>query len=82
MFSKRQEASSHLLKHPLSFEAFLYVYLVAALCIQNVNIYKKVSLCWLLLPLTLVIELTFDRLQLVVVCDTVAVKKAGVVSVS
>ena len=36
------DAASHLLRYPISFELFLLVYLVCALLLQMINIYKTV----------------------------------------
>ena len=38
------DAASHLVRRPISFELFLLVYLVSALALQMVNIYKTVRL--------------------------------------
>ena len=38
------DAVSHLVRRPISFELFLLVYLVSALALQMVNIYKTVRL--------------------------------------
>ena len=39
----RADSASHLLRHPIKFELFLFLYLVCALLLQKINIYKKVS---------------------------------------
>jgi len=39
----RADSASHLVRHPISFELFLLLYLVCALLLQKVNIYKTVS---------------------------------------
>ena len=36
------DAASHLLRYPIGFELFLLVYLVCALLLQMINIYKTV----------------------------------------
>jgi hypothetical protein len=46
----RMDAVSHIITNKIAFEAFLFVYLVTALWMQHLNIYKKVfkgqvSLC-------------------------------------
>ncbi len=38
----RADAASHLLRHALFFELFLFSYLFCALLLQKVNIYKTV----------------------------------------
>lgn len=38
----RFDAASHIVVHRLVFEAILFLYLVTALWMQNLNIYKKV----------------------------------------
>lgn len=40
----REDASSHLFVHQLTFEVFLFLYLATALIVQNLNIYKTVRL--------------------------------------
>ena len=39
----RADYASHLVRSPIVFELFLFSYLISALCLQNVNIYKTVS---------------------------------------
>ena len=39
----RADSASHLLRHPINFELFLFLYLVCALLLQKINIYKKVG---------------------------------------
>lgn len=39
----KADSASHLIRHPIKFEAFLFSYLVCALVLQKVNIYKSVS---------------------------------------
>ena len=39
----KADSASHLIRHPIKFEAFLFSYLVFALVLQKVNIYKSVS---------------------------------------
>ena len=39
----KADYSSHLLRRPIAFELFLFSYLICALCLQNINIYKTVS---------------------------------------
>ena len=39
----RADSASHLLRRPVFFELFLFVYLVCALLLQKINIYKTVS---------------------------------------
>ena len=41
------DAASHLVRQPISFELFLLIYLVCALALQMVNIYKTVGLAGL-----------------------------------
>ena len=41
------DAASHLVQRPISFELFLLIYLVCALALQMVNIYKTVRLAGL-----------------------------------
>jgi len=37
----RADAASHLLRQPISFELFLFLYLVCTLLLQKINIYRK-----------------------------------------
>eukprot|EP00731_Ephydatia_muelleri_P031904 Em0023g411a len=37
----KADSASHLIRHPIKFEAFLFSYLVCALVLQKVNIYKS-----------------------------------------
>lgn len=37
----KADSASHLIRHPIKFEAFLFIYLVFALLLQKVNIYKS-----------------------------------------
>jgi len=39
----KADSASHLIRQPVNFEFFLFVYLVCALLLQKVNIYKTVS---------------------------------------
>ena len=39
------DAASHIIRSGIAFEAFLFVYLVSATWIQNLNIYKSVCVC-------------------------------------
>ncbi len=39
----RADSASHLLRQPVSFELFFFTYLVCALLLQKINIYKTVS---------------------------------------
>ena len=39
----RADSASHLLRHPINFELFLFLYLVCALLLQKINIYKQVG---------------------------------------
>ena len=43
MEEMKLDAASHLLRRPISFELFLVLYLMCALVLQMVNIYKTVS---------------------------------------
>lgn len=38
----KADSASHLLRQPINFELFLFVYLVCALILQIINIYKNV----------------------------------------
>ena len=39
----KADYASHLVRSPIVFELFLFSYLISALCLQNINIYKTVS---------------------------------------
>ena len=39
----KADSASHLLRQPINFEFFFFCYLVCALLLQKVNIYKTVS---------------------------------------
>ena len=39
----KADSASHLIRQPVNFELFLFLYLVCALLLQKVNIYKAVS---------------------------------------
>ena len=58
----RADSASHLLRQPVSFELFFFTYLVCALLLQKINIYKTVSqyLYWSLLSQSI---LPFSFLQ-------------------
>lgn len=38
----KADSASHLMKQPISFELFLFFYLICALLLQKINIYKTV----------------------------------------
>lgn len=40
----KADYASHLMRSPIAFELFLFSYLISALCLQNINIYKTVSI--------------------------------------
>lgn len=44
----KADSASHLLRQPINFELFLFVYLVCALILQIINIYKNVRWCSLI----------------------------------
>lgn len=39
----KADSASHLIRQPISFELFLFLYLICALLLQKINIYKTVS---------------------------------------
>ena len=41
----RADSASHLLRQPVTFELFLFFYLVCTLLLQETNVYKTVSGC-------------------------------------
>lgn len=42
----KADSASHLIRGPISFELFLFIYLIFALLLQNTNVYKTVSSCF------------------------------------
>lgn len=38
----KADSASHLMKQPINFELFLFFYLICALLLQKINIYKTV----------------------------------------
>ena len=63
------DAASHLVRQPISFELFLLVYLVCALALQMINIYKTVCLaglfvwCAFIRKYPFAVEFPLDRFQ-------------------
>ena len=39
----KADSASHLIRQPINFELFLFFYLICALLLQKINIYKTVS---------------------------------------
>lgn len=48
------DAASHIIRNSIAFEAFLFVYLVCATWIQNLNIYKSVCVCLIVVFMCLI----------------------------